>query len=53
MVSCHNQNMDQFNEAIEKTTSGIKKLFVFRKSNYEKSLEKFDNGGRPQMAMRR
>lgn len=40
MASGHSQNMEQVSEAVERATSGIKKLFVFRKSAYEQSVEK-------------
>ena len=39
MVNGHNQNFDHVNENLEKVASGIKKIFAFRKSEYERQLE--------------
>ena len=39
MVSSQQVGMDNLHEATEKVTSGFKKMFVFKKSSYEKTLK--------------
>ncbi len=39
MVSSQQVGMDNIHAAKEKVTTGIKKMFVFKKSEYEKSLK--------------
>ena len=39
MVSSQQIGMDNLHEANEKVTPGLKKRFVFKKSEYEKSLK--------------
>lgn len=40
MVSSQQVGMDNLHEATEKVTSGLKKMFVFKTSQYEKTLKK-------------
>lgn len=37
-VSCNNKGYDPMNESIEKVASGLKKMFSFKKTEYEKAL---------------
>ena len=39
MVSSQQVGMDNLHEATEKVTSGLKKMFVFKTSQYEKNLK--------------
>lgn len=39
MVSSQQVGMDNVHESVEKLSTGLKKMFVFRKSQYEKTLE--------------
>ena len=39
MVSQQQTNLDPMHEAMEKATSGFKKMFTFKKSKYVKTLE--------------
>jgi hypothetical protein len=39
MVSSQQVNMDNLHEATEKVTVGFKKMFAFKKSEYERVLE--------------
>jgi len=39
MVSSQQMGMDNVHESVEKLSTGLKKMFVFRKSQYVKSLE--------------
>lgn len=39
MVSQQQVSLDNMHESVEKVTHGLKKLFVFRKSDYQKKLE--------------
>jgi hypothetical protein len=39
MVSSQQVNMDNLHEATEKVTVGFKKIFAFKKSEYDRALE--------------
>jgi hypothetical protein len=39
MVSSQQTNLDPMHETIEKASAGFKKMFLFKKTSYEKTLE--------------
>jgi hypothetical protein len=39
MVSSQQTNLDPMHETMEKASAGLKKMFVFKKTTYEKTLE--------------